>query len=73
MKRNPALDAACALLTECGVPFHVFRGSKHLRIEFNAAGHRRCVTIPGTPRCPRAGLNNLAQLRRALRADGVSA
>jgi hypothetical protein len=50
----------------------IVRGAKHEQVRWSVNGHTpRILTIPGTPSDHRTPANVRADVRRALRADGV--
>lgn len=69
-RRNPILVKLKAELKQHGIKPEIYFGKKHIRIYWTHRGESRHHTVPGSPGDWRTERNNIAQLRRQLRADG---
>jgi hypothetical protein len=72
--RNPCIDAAITELRKAGIyDYEIAHGGKHPQVHWGANGTRRFYAVPGTPSDVRSAHNVRADIRRMLRADGLTA
>ena len=72
--RNPCLEIALVELESAGIRgIERTYGGKHPQLRWRVnGGALRCYAVPGTPSDVRSPLNVRADIRRLLRADGVT-
>jgi hypothetical protein len=64
-------EAVIAELKAVGLDYELTKPGRHFRLEVDVNGHRRRLVLPGSPSDRRSELNQVAFVRRVLRAEGV--
>ena len=71
MSKNKILQSAVNELKSAGIEPEIVKGGKHIRVKWEHNGHSRHMTVPVSSSDYRAAKNNIAGIRRILRADGL--
>jgi predicted aspartyl protease len=71
-RRNPAMSAVITELQAAGLSYEVSGGGeRHYKIRTQINGRKQCFVVGTTASDRKAALNNRAQVRRALRKEGM--